>query len=164
MFTPKRPIRLSTALFEGILNQNCEITGGVVMAAITIMDDANISMWYYPDTKILHHQIHRFFYGKPFRDALNKGVEVFQKYGARKWLSDDRAETALTPDDLKWGDEDWFPRVARCGWKYWAIVMPEKIVGQLTLKKLADKYSAQGVTTRIFSSVDEAKNWLEGCP
>ena len=134
------------------------------MPAIKIMEDANISMWYYPESKILHHQTHQFFCGKPFRDALNKGVDVFQKYGAQKWLSDDRETSALSKEDLEWGDRDWFPRVAKLGWKYWAIVMPEKVVGQLTLKRLADTYNSRGVNTRIFSSPDEAKKWLEQCP
>ena len=133
------------------------------MPAITVLDNPNISMWYYPESKILHHQIHRFFYGKEWRDSLDRGVEVFQKYGAQKWLSDDREVTALTKEDLEWGETDWFPRVAKCGWKYWAIIMPEKVVGQMTIKKLADKYSAQGVKTRVFSSPDDAKTWLESC-
>jgi hypothetical protein len=133
------------------------------MPAMTIIDDANISMWYYPESKILHHQIHRFFCGKPFRDALNKGVEVFRKYGAHKWLSDDRGIPALSKEDLEWGHKDWFPRVLKSGWKYWAIVMPEKVVGQITIKRLMEDYSAQGVTTRVFSSVNEAKDWLEKC-
>ncbi len=85
------------------------------MPAIKILDDANISMWYYPETKILHHQVHQFFCGKPFRDALSKGAEIFEKYGAQKWLSDDRAIPALSKEDLEWGDRDWFPRVAKCG-------------------------------------------------
>ncbi len=133
------------------------------MPAITVLDDENISMWYYPESKILHHQIHRFFYGKQWRDALDKGVEVFKKHGAQKWLSDDREITALTKEDLEWGDRDWFPRVAASGWKYWAIIMPAKVVGQMTIKKLAENYSARGVTTRVFSSPEEAKKWLETC-
>jgi hypothetical protein len=131
------------------------------MSVITIMSNENISMWYYPESKILHHQIHQFFFGQAFRDMMNKGVEVFQKYGAQKWLSDDREVSAWAKDDLEWGDADWFPRVAQSGWKYWAIVLPEKVVGQMTVKKLADNYSARGVETRIFSSPDEAKQWLE---
>lgn len=133
------------------------------MPAIKIMDDANITMWYYPETKILHHEMHQFFFGKAFRDALNKGVEVFEQYGAKKWLSDDRKQTAVSKEDLEWGDKDWFPRLAKLGWKYWAIVAPEKVVGQLTLKRLADAYSARGVTTRMFTSVEEAMKWLESC-
>lgn len=134
------------------------------MPAIKIMEDANISIWYYPESKILHHQIHRFFFGAPFRDALNKGVEVFGECGAQKWLSDDRETPALSKEDLEWGDRDWFPRVLKLGWKYWAIVLPEKIVGQLTVKRLADTYKSRGVETRMFSSPDEAKKWLESCP
>jgi hypothetical protein len=134
------------------------------MPAMTVMEDANISMWYYPETKILHHKIHRFFYGKAFRDAMNKGVEVFQKKGANKWLSDDREITALSQEDLEWGDKDWFPRVAQSGWKYWAIVLPVNVVGQMTIKKLANDYSARGVTTRVFSNPEEAQKWLETCP
>ena len=133
------------------------------MPAIKIMEDANISMWYYPESKILHHKMHRFFFGKAFRDAMDKGVEVFQKYGAQKWLSDDRDVTTLSQEDLEWGDKDWFPRVAKSGWKYWAIVMPEKVLGQLAIKKLADRYSARGVQTRVFGSPEEAKQWLETC-
>jgi hypothetical protein len=156
----KMPVHLRKMLgIQHILLQQ----GEPVMSAIKILDDVNISMWYYPDSKILHHQIHQFFFGKPFRDALMKGVDVFQKYGANKWLSDDRLETALAKEDLEWGDKEWFPRVAKLGWKYWAIVMPEKVIGQMTMKKLAEKYSTMGVTTRMFSDPEAAKEWLEKC-
>jgi hypothetical protein len=134
------------------------------MPELKVMEDANISMWYHPESKILHHQTHRFFSGQPFRDALNKGVEIFQQYGAQKWLSDDRETPALAIEDLEWGDRDWFPRVAQLGWKYWAIVMPEKAdkaFGQLALQRLAELYSARGVNTRIFTSPEDAKKWLE---
>jgi hypothetical protein len=133
------------------------------MSAITVMDDSNVSMWYYPESKILHHQVHQFFFGQTFRTVMNKGVEVFQKYGASKWLSDDREVSAWAKEDLEWGDRDWFPRVAKSGWKYWAIVMPAKVVGQMTMRKLADTYSSRGVKTRVFSNPDEAKQWLESC-
>jgi hypothetical protein len=133
------------------------------MPALTVMNDPNITMWYYPESKTLHHQVHRFFFGQQFRDVMNKGVEIFQKYGANKWLSDDRDVTAFAKEDLEWGDKDWFPRVQKAGWKYWAIVMPAKVVGQLTVKKLADNYSARGVTTRVFSTSEDALKWLESC-
>lgn len=134
------------------------------MPAITIVDDENISIWYHPESKILHHQIHRFFYGKPWRDAFNKGAEAFLKYGAYKYLSDDRQIATLTKEDQEWGENDWSPRLVKAGWRYWAIVMPEKVIGQVTLKKAAANQSASGVTTRIFSSPEEAKQWLEQCP
>jgi hypothetical protein len=133
------------------------------MPAIKVRDDELITMVYYPESKILHHTMHKFFFGQTFRDIMNQGVEVFQKHGAQKWLSDDRAVTAFTKEDLEWGDKDWFPRVLKSGWKYWAIIMPEKVVGQVAMKRMAENYSSRGVQTRIFSSVDEARKWLESC-
>ena len=133
------------------------------MPSIIVIEDENISMWFHPESKILHHQTHQFFSGKSFRDALNRGVETFENYGAQKWLSDDRETPSLAKEDLEWGDRDWFPRVAKLGWKYWAIVMPENAVGQRTLTRLAETYSARGVVTRFFSSSEAAKKWLEEC-
>ena len=101
------------------------------MPAIKVMESPNISMWYYPESKILHHQIHKFFYGQEWRDALNKGAEVLQKYGGQKWLSDEKVRSALTPEDREWSDKDWAPRMVKIGWKYWAIVQPANVLGQL---------------------------------
>lgn len=134
------------------------------MPAITIVDNENISIWYYPESKILHHRVHRFFFGKEWRDAFNKGAEAFIQYHADKYLSDDREITTLTKEDQEWGEKDWSPRLVKAGWRYWAIVMPEKIIGQVTLRKAAANQSTSGVTTRIFSSLQEAKEWLEQCP
>lgn len=133
------------------------------MPAITVFEDANISIWVYPESRIVHHQINRFLYGEPFREALNKGAAAFQRYGARKWLSDDRAQTALAQEDLDWGDNDWFPRVAKMGWKYWAIVKPQKVIGQLSLARLAEKYAAQGVIAKFFPTAGDGRLWLESC-
>lgn len=133
------------------------------MSVIIVFEDADISIRVYPDSKIVHHQIKRFLYGEPFRKALNKGAAAFQQYGARKWLSDDRAQTAFVQEDIEWGDNDWFPRVAGMGWKYWAIVRPPKMVGQLSLARLADKYAAQGVVARFFATAEEGREWLESC-
>jgi hypothetical protein len=138
-------------------------TRRLLMPTITVLDNEFVSMWYYPESKILHHQVHKFFFGKMFQDVMNKGVEIFKKYGATKWLADDRNVSAWAKEDLDWGDQDWFPRVAQSGWKYWAIIMPQKVVGKMTVKQLADSYSSRGVKTRIFSSAEEARQWLEGC-
>jgi hypothetical protein len=133
------------------------------MPAIKVIDDPNISMWYYPESGIVHHQTHRFFHGKEWREALNKGAEIFEKYGARKWLSDERERAALTQEDREWSDTDWAPRMVKSGWKYWAIVQPANVIAQLSMQKVMDKRTAMGVTAKLFSSIDEAKKWLESC-
>lgn len=131
------------------------------MVPITILDNEFVTLWYHPDTKIVHHQFHKFLHGQPFRDALNAGLEVLRKYGAQKWLSDDRHNMALPQKDLAWARTDWFPRVQAAGWKYWAVVQPENALGELNVQRAVKASAEQGVIVKFFSDPAEALIWLE---
>jgi hypothetical protein len=130
------------------------------MSANTVVDDENITMWYYPESKILQHKIHKFFSGKTFRDIFTRAADIYEKNGALKYLSDDRAVSAFRKEDMEWSDNNFLPRMKKAGWKYWAIITPESIVGQLTLKDIAGKFSAGGIETKLFPTAEEAKKWL----
>ena len=127
----------------------------------TIIDNEYATLWYHPESKIVHHQFHQPIGGQAFRDVLNKGLEAFQEFGAQKWLSDDRGNSALSPEDSDWSINNWAPRVIAAGWKYWAIVMPAKVIGQMNMQRFIKTYGDQGVTVQIFSDLDEAMRWLE---
>jgi hypothetical protein len=127
----------------------------------TIIDNEFATLWFHPETKIVHHQFHKPIGGQSFRDVLDKGLEAFQEANAQKWLSDDRGNSALSPEDSDWGINNWAPRVIAAGWKYWAIVMPEKVIGQMNMQRFMKIYSEQGVSVRVFSDPDEAMQWLE---
>lgn len=127
---------------------------------ITVLDTDLVAVWYYPEDKIVHHQIKQFISGQPFRDFLNAGAAIFEQYRAEKWLSDDRGSPVIRPEDIDWGDKNWFPRVAAAGWKYWAIVRPDKAVAQMVMKDLSAKYAKSGVTSKWFTDPDDALWWL----
>lgn len=131
------------------------------MSKITITDTEYATLWYHSDKKIVHHQFHKFIYGQEFRQVLEKGLEIFKQNGAQKWLSDDRKNSTLTAEDSAWGLSDWSPRVLQAGWKYWAIVMPDKIVGKLNMQRFIEDYAKKGVTIDIFGDPEEALKWLE---
>ena len=131
------------------------------MQKVTIHENEYITLWYYPETKIIHHQFHKYIYGDEFRKGLNAGVEAMKNYGATKWLSDDRNNMALPVEDVEWAKTDWFPRTLKAGWKFWALVQPEKAIGQLNMKQFTETYSKLGVTVNVFSNPDEAMKWLE---
>lgn len=130
------------------------------MSATTIIQNDQITIWYHPDKKVIHHQMHKYTHGQMFREALTAGAAAMRKYHARKWLSDDRNNPVLTPEDLQWSFEVWEPQILAAGWKYWAIVQPERVVAKLRMDKLAERYSTKGVTVQLFSDPDEAMNWL----
>jgi hypothetical protein len=126
----------------------------------TLIDDDAVTLRYYPDRKIVHHELHRFVRGEEFRRVLEAGLTMIKQHGATKWLSDDRANGALTPADGEWATTLWAPRAISAGWKMWAVVMPEKVVGQMNMRRFIDMYAAKGVTVRSFTDPRDGLRWL----
>jgi hypothetical protein len=126
-----------------------------------ILDNQYATLQVYPDIKIICHKVHKFIYGEAFRELMTKGADAFEKYKCIKWLSDDRGNSALRQEDIDWGNQNWEPRIMKAGWKYWALILPEKVVGQMNMKKLIDRYSQLGVNVKVFSDPEEAMKWLE---
>ncbi len=131
------------------------------MSKTTVLDNDYVTMWFHPEKKIVHHQFHKFIYGEPLRDTLMAGTRLLEKHQAQKWLSDDRNNAVLPEEDRNWGNANWFPQTIKAGWKYWALILPEKVVGQMSMKQLVDDYSKRGLSVRIFSNPDEGLKWLE---
>jgi len=127
----------------------------------TVIDNEYVALWYYSDKKIVHHRIKKFIFGETFHEFLLAGTELLRKNKAKKWLSDDLDCPVLRKEDTEWGDANWFPQTAKAGWKYWAIVRPKKILGQMSIEKLVEKYSESGIIAKFFTDPDEAMKWLE---
>jgi hypothetical protein len=131
------------------------------MAKEIIIDNEFISVWYHPEKKIIHHEFHKFTEGNIFREGLSSGAQVLENNHVQKWLSDDRKNSVLTEEDRKWTSTEWRPRVLKAGWKFWAIVLPEKVVGQMSMKRIIEEYAKTGVTVKIFDDPENALDWLE---
>jgi hypothetical protein len=134
-------------------------TGGPVEV---VLDNEWITMWYHPLPKIVHHEIHKAIRGQAFRSAITKGTETLLKHRASKWLSDDRLHFVLPQEDQEWSTAVWFPATQQAGWKYWAIVKPERAVADLFLRRLAAGWSASGVATELFTKPEAGFQWLKG--
>jgi hypothetical protein len=136
-------------------------TGKVDNVPIVVIESDAVHMEYDPENGILHHQFRKHVWGSMFRDALNRGLEVLVEHGGNKWLSDDRANAALSQDDTDWAMNDWFPRVKKAGWKYWAIVLPEHVIGQMNMKRFISTYSGKGLVVQVFDNPASALQWLK---
>jgi hypothetical protein len=131
------------------------------MPPIMVLDTPQITVRYYPENKIVHHEMHQYTHGKDFRDALMAGLDAMKRNGARKWLSDDRKNPVFNADDQQWAREVWSPAVIKAGWKYWAIVEPERALARARMEERAERYSQLGVTVKTFSDPEEALKWLK---
>jgi hypothetical protein len=105
--------------------------------------------------------MHRYCHGEQFRSALTEGFKAMVKYRTKKWLSDDRLNGPLPVDDEEWATKTWFPQVQAAGWKYWAMVQPHKVVGQMNVARFVKMYSDLGITAQIFTEVEPAFEWLD---
>ncbi|AXQ28656.1 hypothetical protein D0B54_08165 [Solimonas sp. K1W22B-7] len=131
------------------------------MPAQVLIDNPYVTLWYHPETKIVHHQMHRFIVESVFREFLQAGTQAMKQHGACKWLSDDRKNPVLAQSLHDWARDHWFPQTRKAGWKYWAIVAPEEELGQWTMQRAVDEYRAMGITAKYFSDPDEALRWLQ---
>jgi hypothetical protein len=131
------------------------------VAVQKLIDNDYATLSYHPDSKIVHHEFKKFVHGEPFREILTAGWDLMKKNSATKWLSDDRGNAALGPDDAQWAQTVWFPGVKAAGWKHWAVVMPEKAIGQLNMKQWVTMYAGLGINSQVFSDPDAAMAWLE---
>ncbi|MBM4780060.1 MAG: hypothetical protein GQE15_20340 [Archangiaceae bacterium] len=130
--------------------------------AETIVFKNDSAVLKYHSEGIIHHEFLTRMVGKDFHDLLECGLDHMKKTGAKKWLSDDRRNTVLDEADSKWASTEWFPRAHATGWLFWAIVNPERAVGQLQMKATAKQFEMMGgVEVRIFSNPADALAWLK---
>jgi hypothetical protein len=130
------------------------------MSKMTILENEYATLLYYPEEKIVQHVFHKQIGGTHFREVLDKGVDLLIQYGASKWLSDDQANSTISPEDAEWSSTVWFPRAVSSGWKSWALVVPRDMTGRLTMKDSVDACFEMGMQVKVFSSPEKAMQWL----
>ena len=132
------------------------------MSDRVIVDCEKYCLLYHEDSRIIHHRIYQYVYGERLKEMLLRGVSLMEETKATKWLSDDRLNAALSKDDFEWSTTVWRPRAIKAGWRYWALVLPEKVTGQMSLRKVLDDfYGDSPVTYSLFNDPTEGMTWLE---
>jgi hypothetical protein len=127
----------------------------------TIVDNEFITLWYYPEEKIIHHQFHKkTIYGDALRTTFQKGIDLLKENNARKWLSDDKTNVAFTVDDTNWLMHNWSTRALEAGWKFWALVQPEIELGKMNLEQFTSEYAERGLIVKLFQTPEEGMVWL----
>lgn len=126
-----------------------------------IFDNEHATAWVDPSKKMVHHKIKKYTYGDALKELFVKTTEAFEQNNCTKWLSDDRENGALRPADRDWAYEFWAPKIIKAGWKYWAIILPNVVVGQMNMKQISEHYNKRGINVNFFTDETSAKQWLE---
>jgi len=89
------------------------------------------------------------------------GLRLMQEHGAKKWLSDDRNNANLPPEDSAWSLDFWLPRAVKAGWKYWAMLPPTKARGRINIERLSGYVTERyAITFETFTHPQKAWQWL----
>ncbi len=131
------------------------------METITLIHDEYVSLWYHPDSKIVHHKIHQYLIPGVFQKLLTAEAEFIEQHGAERLLTDDRTANVVALEDIAWADVHWYPRVVGAGLKFWAMVLPATAVGSLQLATLIEDRRSRGLAAQAFQTLGEAMAWLE---
>jgi hypothetical protein len=134
------------------------------MSSIVGLDNELVTVHCDLEAGIVHHVMHRFVVSAMFRQALETGLALMQAHGASKWLSDDRRNRAISSDDAQWARGDWRPRAIAAGFRTWAMVLPEGVVGQMRTRRIVEYARGSGLTVETFDDADAALRWLEQQP
>lgn len=130
------------------------------MPTVVALDNEYVTVRIHTEKRMVHHEFKQFMHGAKLREALTTGVELMEKHRATRWLSDDRKNGPLPPADAEWAKTVWFPRALKAGWKSWAVVVPEMVIGQMNIQKFAEDYGKAGISARLFSDAEAAMAWL----
>ncbi|HTA91201.1 MAG TPA: hypothetical protein VK745_16555 [Polyangiaceae bacterium] len=131
------------------------------MSTRLVLENEFAHLWFHPETRIVHHQFHKFIWGEAYQHVLNEGLELLVREGACKWLSENREDTVHSRADTDWVIAHFFPPAVSVGWKYWAIVPPANVIGQMNMERIVAASAAQGITAQIFDDTPAALAWLE---
>jgi hypothetical protein len=131
------------------------------MSTVTVLDDEFMSLWYHPQTGIVHHRINGYLVQGGFRKLLDASAELLESRRATKYLSDDRNNVVVDPEDIKWADDNWYPRAIKAGLRRWALVLPATMVGTLQAKSILEKRRKQGLDVEGFDGIEAALAWLQ---
>lgn len=123
-------------------------------------EERSLTIHWDDDTKIIWAEWKETPSAEIYRRGLNAGLELLQQKKARKWLADTRLLGALQTEDVKWGNEDWMPRMLAAGLRWMAFVTPKKVIAKMMVKNVVSRIDAHDLSMAHFETLDEARDWL----
>lgn len=127
---------------------------------INLHKSTNAEVTWSAEHRVVVKRFTGFIRGQELRGAFNAGHDKMQATGGIKWLSDNRGLPVYADEDIAWINQEWFPKMLKIGWRYWALVEPESTIGKWTMKNF-QFFTDQGIKMNVFSSVEEGLIWLE---
>ncbi|WP_338767985.1 STAS/SEC14 domain-containing protein [Bernardetia sp. ABR2-2B] len=126
-----------------------------------LFEEKHLTIHHDEDVNCIHMQWTGFATSAKYKHGMNTGLEKVQEKGVTRWLANMAEMGAITPDDQKWTNENWFPRLLEAGIRTAAVVMSKDVFNQLAVKKIGEDMTDNSYTMHFFDDLEEAKKWLK---
>ncbi len=99
-----------------------------------------------------------------YRKLWTTATQFAEEYKIQYWLNNETNLQVISPDDLKWAFEEWFPdSVEKLGMKRRvALVVSKRFYTEMGTSNLIQTFGEQGEEAifKRFKDIEEAYNWL----
>ncbi|MDW8209472.1 MAG: hypothetical protein RMJ44_00160 [Cytophagales bacterium] len=102
-----------------------------------------------------------------YREQAEKQLEAFEKYHVQGIIWDLREAQVIASEDQNWTINYWLPKALALGYRRGAIVIPENIFGEMSVRKtisriqLEDQNTEADLAVQYFKDVPSAYEWMK---
>ncbi len=137
----------------------------------TLFESAYVAISWESDINALLFQYKQFVKGEPWRQAMDKLIELATRKQATSWLVDMRAQKVFDEDDERYLQKQLMPRFLKIGLRRIAIVMSDTAIARLGANRVvreaesrAKVESNEKVDTAYFATIEEARAYIARQP
>lgn len=130
---------------------------------ITIFTSDSATVSWNEKAKAVHVEFNTYVHSDELREICDRAMDLQQEKGAQRMISDNRKLTVISQEDQTWISTVHNQRIQDSGIKFVAIVLPEKAIGKLSMKRVvASSVAFDDIQTvfESFDSVEGAEEWL----
>ncbi len=130
---------------------------------ITIFTSDSATVSWNEKAKAVHVEFNTYVHSDELREICDRAMDLQQEKGAQRMISDNRKLTVISQEDQEWISTVHNQRIQDSGIKFVAIVLPEKAIGKLSMKRVvASSVAFDDIQTvfETFDSVEGAEEWL----
>ncbi|MGD1839825.1 MAG: hypothetical protein ACFB0B_02865 [Thermonemataceae bacterium] len=127
-------------------------------------NNGSISIWI-DEQQVLHFVWESFATSKQYREGWTKALTLANEKKINKWLIDQRESGTIMPKDLRWANEEWYPKATKLLGEQSkiAVLPPKSAFGELSVRKAIEQLEAkrkEPLKLKYFSDNSEAVEWL----
>ena len=129
--------------------------------AVLLYDKTYCKIFFHEDLQCVHLNWEGFATSEEFREACDFSLELLEQKQVSRMIADNTNSKAITPEDQKWLNEDWFGRAFAKGFRVSATIYSKNVFNKLALKNIVNNINGEVFTVQMFESFEDANVWIQ---